>query len=156
MIGARRFGDLGEHAVGNVLALFDLIGVLARRRYQTAERYFSTLGFNHTEARLLTLLRQERGMATQDALSNMLNVDRSNAGRALKSLEQRGYIERCKHETDKRTNVVRMTAKGTGAVTDIAKLKTKMVEGFFGNLTEAEAGEIVGLLRKAHLDEDTI
>jgi len=142
--------------VGNVLALFDLVGVLARRRYQTAERHFSTLGFNHSEARLLTLLHQERGTATQEALSNMLNVDRSNAGRALKNLEQRGYIERVKHDTDRRTNVVRMTAKGSAAVADIARLKTQMVEGFFGTLTEDEAGEIVRLLRKADADEAAV
>ena len=80
--------------MNNLNTLFDLIGGLARRRFQTAERYFSTLGLNHTEARLLNLLDRENGAATQDALSNMLFVDRSNAGRALKSLEHEGYIER--------------------------------------------------------------
>ena len=39
----------------HVLELFDAIGVLARRRYQTAERHFARLGLNHSEARLLTL-----------------------------------------------------------------------------------------------------
>ena len=138
----------------NILVLFDLVGVLARRRYQAAERYFSTLGLNHTEARLLTLLHQEDGAATQDALSNMLFVDRSNAGRALKSLEREGYIERRKDDTDKRTNLVQMTAKGRTAVAEISKLRTEMVRGFFGDLTEEEAGEIVGLLRRACRDED--
>ena len=35
--------------------LFDMIGELARRRYQMAEGCFSALGLNHTEARLLAL-----------------------------------------------------------------------------------------------------
>ena len=60
----------------NYLKLFDLIGVFARRRYRAAEQNFSTLGLNHTEARLLTLLDQEAGTATQEVLSNMLFVDR--------------------------------------------------------------------------------
>jgi len=140
----------------NVHVLFDLVGVLARRRYQAAERYFSTLGLNHTEARLLTLLHQENGAATQDALSNMLFVDRSNAGRALKSLERERYIERRKDDTDKRTNLVQMTAKGRTAVAELSKLRTKMIQGFFGDLTEEEAGEIIGLLRKACKDEDDV
>ena len=139
--------------MNNLNTLFDLIGGLARRRYQTAERYFSTLGLNHTEARLLNLLDRENGAATQDALSNMLFVDRSNAGRALKSLEHEGYIERNQSDTDKRTNLVQITARGREAVAEIAKLKEKMVQNFFGELTEAEAGQIIDLLRKVYPNE---
>lgn len=133
----------------NLLALFDLIGVLARRRYQTAERSFSALGLNHTEARLLTLLHQEGGASTQEALSNMIFVDRSNVGRALKSLEQKGYIERRKDDGDKRTNLVQITAKGCEAFTEVSKLKKKMAQSFFGDLTNEEAGAIVETLGKA-------
>jgi MarR family transcriptional regulator for hemolysin len=139
--------------MNNLNTLFDLIGGLARRRFQTAERYFSTLGLNHTEARLLNLLDRENGAATQDALSNMLFVDRSNAGRALKSLEHEGYIERYQSDTDKRTNLVQITARGREAVAEIAKLKEKMVQNFFGELTEAEAGQIIDLLRKVYPNE---
>ena len=139
--------------MNNLITLFDLIGVLARRRFQTAERYFSTLGLNHTEARLLNLLDRENGAATQDALSNMLFVDRSNAGRALKSLEHEGYIERNQSDTDKRTNLVQITARGREAVAEIAKLKEKMVQNFFGELSEAEAGQIIDLLRKVYPNE---
>jgi DNA-binding MarR family transcriptional regulator len=139
--------------MNNFLTLFDLIGVLARRRYQTAERYFSTLGLNHTEARLLNLLDRENGAATQDALSNMLYVDRSNAGRALKSLEQEGYIERFQSNTDKRTNLVQITARGRETVAEIAKLKEKMIQNFFGELNETEAGQVIDLLRKVNPDE---
>src|SRR5689334_10680876 len=98
--------------MNNLPTLFDLIGELARRRFQTAERYYSTLRLNHTEARLLTLLHKQDGKANQDTLSNMLSVDRSNAGRALKSLEHEGYIERSQNEVDKRTNFVEITDKG--------------------------------------------
>lgn len=142
--------------MNNLLTLFDLIGVLARRRYQTAERYFSTLRLNHTEARLLTLLQRENDVITQDALSNLLFVDRSNAGRALKSLEHQGYIERCQNDADKRTNLVQITARGREAVTEILKLKEKMAQDFFGDLTEEEAGEIIELIRKVVTNEADI
>ena len=139
--------------MNNFTTLFDLIVVLARRRFQTAERYFSTLGLNHTEARLLTLLHNQNGPATQDALSNLLFVDRSNAGRAFKSLEHEGYIERFQNDTDKRTNLVQITARGRETVTEILKLKEKMVQNFFGDLNEEEAGQIITLLRKANPNE---
>ena len=141
--------------VNSFLTLFDLIGELARRRYQAAERCFSVLGLNHTEARLLALLRQEDGVAAQDALSNRLSVDRSNAGRALQRLEQDGYVLRRKDGADKRANLIRITPKGRKAVVEISKLRKKMAQSFFGDLKEDEAGAIVDLLRKA-LDERTV
>ena len=136
------------------LALFDLIGVLARRRYATAERCFSALGLNHTEARLLTLLRQEGGATTQDELSNLLYIDRSNAGRALKRLEQEGYIVRRTDDADKRTKHVKITTKGKTAVVEISKIRDRIVESFFGDLKEEDAEQIVDLLNKALADEE--
>ena len=142
-----------EDTLDSFLTLFDQIGALAHRRYQTAERYFSTLGLNHTEARLLRLLSQEGGEATQDALSNLLFVDRSNAGRALKRLEQEGYIARRRDDADKRTNLVQMTPKGSEAVVEISKLREKMAQNFFGDLKEDEVGVIVDLLGKVVTNE---
>lgn len=139
----------------NFFTLFDLIGVLGRRRYQTAERYFSTLGLNHTEARLLTLLGREGGTTTQEALSNLIFVDRSNAGRALKRLEEGRYIERRKDNADKRTNLVYITAKGHTTVVELSKLKREMAQSFFGTLTEGEAGTIVEILQKVITNEDS-
>ncbi len=138
----------------NFQKLFDLIGVLARRRYKAAEQNFSALGLNHTEARLLTLLQQENGVTTQEALSNKLFVDRSNAGRGLKSLEQGGYIARSENEDNKKTKLVEITAKGRKAVAEISKLRKKMAQSFFGDLKEDEIGGIVELLQRAVTKED--
>ena len=132
----------------SVLALFDLIGVLARRRYRIAERYFAALGFNHTEARLLSLLRQEGGGVSQDALSRMLNVDRSNAGRGLKRLELAGYVERREGDADKRTNLVRMTGKGRKAATELSKLRKAIARDVLGDLSQDAARRIVDALKQ--------
>lgn len=140
--------------MNNYLKLFDLIGVLARRRYKAAEQYFSALGLNHTEARLLTLLDRENGEATQDVLSGMLFVDRSNAGRGLKRLEQGGYITRVENEDNKKTKLVRITAKGRETVVEISKLRNKMAQSFFGDLGQDEAGRVTELLQKALTNED--
>ena len=130
------------------LELFGLIGVLARRRYQAAERSYASVGLNHTEARLLGMLDGEGGSATQDALSRRLSVDRSNAGRGFKRLEQAGYVTRRKDEADSRTNVVDITAKGREAAADVKRLGDEMARTFFGELSEADAATIVTLLRR--------
>lgn len=130
-------------------ALFDVIGSLARRRHQCAERSFSTLGLNHTEARLLTLLKKAGGSSSQDALSNLLAVDRSNAGRALKYLEEEGLIVRRSDYSDKRTNLVQITSKGIKTVAEITKLRKQMAQTFFGDLSPNEADIVISLLRRA-------
>ena len=134
--------------------LFEIIGVLARRRYQCAERQFAKLGLNHSEARILTLLDQEKGAATQDTLSNLLFVDRSNAGRALKNLEHSGHIVRKKDEADKRTNMVHLTPLGKDTILEIHKLKQEIVDGFFGALSETEAGHVVTLMKKMMTEDE--
>ena len=138
--------------MSNLQTLFDLIGELARRRHQAAERSFASLGLNHTEARLLAMLHKHKGVAAQDALSATLHVDRTNAGRALQSLQQRGYIIRTKDESDKRANFVRITDKGRETVGEIAKLRRQMAQNFFGGLRDDEAGAVIALLQKAIAD----
>ena len=128
--------------------LFEQIGELARRRYLTAERHFAGLGLNHSEARLLTLLDREGGSASQETLSRLLLIDRTNAGRALKRLEREGYISRHPDETDKRAKSVRITGKGSDAVADIARLRAAIIESFFGDLTDRDAKRLVALLSK--------
>jgi DNA-binding MarR family transcriptional regulator len=129
--------------------LFELIGALARRRYQTAERRYASLGLNHTEARLLKMLDNEGGATTQDALSRRLSVDRSNAGRAFKRLEQAGYVARRKDDADSRTNFVDITPQGREAAAEVNRLSKEMARTFFGDLTERDAATIATLLRKA-------
>jgi DNA-binding MarR family transcriptional regulator len=145
----------GGSDADSFLTLFDLIGELARRRYQTAERHFSKLGLNHTEARLLTLLGHEDGRAAQDALSNGLSVDRSNAGRALQRLEQDGYILRRKAGADRRAKLVEITPKGRTVVVQISRRRKKIAQSVFGDLKEEEAGVIVDLLRRALTNEQS-
>jgi len=138
-----------ERQMSHRLDLFELIGALARRRYQAAERSYASLALNHTEARLLKMLDNEGGAATQDALSRRIFVDRSNAGRAFKRLEQAGYIGRHKDDADNRTNLVDITPRGREAAAEVNRLSSEMARTFFGDLTEGDAATIVTLLRKA-------
>lgn len=120
------------------LVLAELIGRAARRWHQLAEQSFAALRINHTEARLLTLLRREGGSATQDVLSNQLSVDRSNAGRALSRLENAGLVARRQGESDGRTKSVEITEAGDAVVEQIASLQAEMAQELLGRLTKAQ------------------
>lgn len=147
---------MGEPESTNHSVLFDMIGLLARRRHQLGERCFASLGLNHTEARLLTALHEQGGTATQEKLSSLMFIDRSNAGRGLKGLEQAGFVRRRLASDDRRTRSVEITPKGAQAVKDIARLRSALASTFFGDLTEEDAGTIVALFRRALRGNETL
>lgn len=128
-------------------ALFDLIAALARKRYRLAEREFAQIGLNHTEARLISLLVAKDGR-TQDDLSAAMIIDRSNVGRALKALEDRGYLVRKKSPEDKRTSLVFLTTKGRQLSKTIAQAKRRMIAAFSAQITPKEAEAAVAVLSK--------
>jgi MarR family transcriptional regulator for hemolysin len=129
--------------------LSDAVGALARRRYQAADKAFATVGLNHTEARLLTLLQQAGGSAPQDHLAAQMFIDRTNAGRALKALERRALVRRRSHETDKRANVVAITTAGRAAVRALGRVRRSIARDLFSGLTVQEADAAATLLEKA-------
>lgn len=131
------------------LILFEIVGVLARRRFLAAERSFSSLGLNHTEARLLSLLQEAGGACAQEALSGRTFLDRSNVGRALKRLEDEGFTVRRKDSADRRSNRVQITAKGRKAVAAMTGIRTKMAQNFFGDLRSNEARTIIHAFKKS-------
>jgi MarR family transcriptional regulator for hemolysin len=130
------------------VVLFDLIGMLGRRRYQAAEKSFAALGLNHTEARLLTLLQEAGGSASQEALSEAVYVDRTNVGRALKRLEAGGMITRKQDEADKRGKRVHITGAGSNKMADITALKTAMARDFFPGMDARDIKLVIERLKK--------
>lgn len=130
------------------LELAELIGRAARRWHHLAERSFAAMRLNHTEARLLSMLDQHGGSTTQDTLSNQLNVDRSNAGRALSRLESSGMVVRSKDEVDARTKIVDITDAGKAAVEEIAQVRAEMAEDLLGKLSKSESRAIADQLRR--------
>lgn len=129
--------------------LFDLLGDLAKRRWQAGERGFAQLGLSHSEARLLALLQHAGGEAPQDILSNRLTIDRSNTVRALQRLAEDGFVLRRKDDADRRANLIRITPKGAKVVGKIGMMRKELARQFFGNLRESEALVVLELLRKA-------
>lgn len=136
-------------------ALFDLIGVLARKRHHLAEEEYTALGLNHTEARLLTIIRERGGSMPQEDLSQRVGIDRTNTGRALQKLENKGYLLRESDETDRRAKFIRLTTKGSSAAAEIAEIRKQLALTFFGSLSELQAQRIVGELETALADEAT-
>ncbi|HAT40184.1 MAG TPA: hypothetical protein DCS87_00460 [Rheinheimera sp.] len=128
------------------LALFDLMGELARYRFSLAEQTYAPLGLNHTAARALYLLSVEP--LAQDQLSARFMVDRSNVGRAVKTLEQQGLVVRQANPADKRTSLLALTPAGQQLAVTVLNTKQQIIEQFFQGLDPDEASVVYGLLKK--------
>jgi len=135
--------------MSDVLELLNLPGQVARRWHQQTDQQLSALGLNHTEARLLVHLDQEGSDLSQEAVSAMLFVDRSNSVRALQSLERSGFVSRHKDENDKRANRHCITSKGTKAASEVRKLRRRVASHAFAELKPSEVRSAVALLKKA-------
>ena len=68
---------------------------------------------------LLYLYRKEK--ATQDELSSYLYIDKAATARAVKSLEQKGYVTKDKDNADKRFNRICLTDKARKHEAEIRK-----------------------------------
>ncbi|KUO77708.1 MAG: hypothetical protein APF77_13280 [Clostridia bacterium BRH_c25] len=93
-----------EKSIGRLLSIL-------HRQSQIYINY-SLKDFDITSAEyafLMYLYRKD--MATQDELSSYLYIDKSATARAIKSLEEKGYIIREKDHTDKRFNRVYLSDK---------------------------------------------
>jgi DNA-binding MarR family transcriptional regulator len=82
--------------------------------------------------------------ASQEELSTYLYIDKSATARAIKSLEQKGYVIRLKDEGDKRYNRVFLTEKAKSIE---SKVKDKIL-GWSEMLTEGMEPEKVEFMLK--------
>lgn len=141
-------GKLDDH-----LRFFDLIGDLAHKRYSIAERELRRLSIKHTEAKLLSLVSVDDG-CKQDALAAAIVIDRSNVGRSLKRLEERGYIRRVQDSTDKRSYRVFMTEKGFEQAKKVREVKRVIAKELCKNLSKKDAKTIVSILNNSIFSKD--
>ncbi|MDF2610650.1 MAG: hypothetical protein K0R92_2124 [Lachnospiraceae bacterium] len=58
---------------------------------------------------------------TQEEMSSILYIDKAATARAIKSLEQKGYVIRNKDAEDKRVNRVFLTEKSKGSLEEIRR-----------------------------------
>jgi len=135
------------------LELFELIGVLGRKRYMFAAPYLVSSGFSPTEARLLTLIINHGGPISQDELSSKIHLDRTNVGRGLKKLEQQGYVTRLRDEKDRRANFVTATPNAKKEASKIHKIRIQAADDFLGHLNSADVNSLTNSIKKVLKDE---
>ncbi len=107
--------------------------------------------FNTTLPRfdfMATLYRFDKGLSMGE-LSHWLMVSNGNVTGVAERLEKEGMISRVPSPTDRRSQIVTMTAKGRAAFEEWAGEHERWITELFGGLGPAEMSDLIDLLAKA-------
>ncbi|MDD9269752.1 MarR family winged helix-turn-helix transcriptional regulator [Paenibacillus sp. GCM10023248] len=95
----------------------------------------------------LNALYKEDGLS-QEELADYLKIDKGTTAKALKKLEEQGYITRTVSEEDKRRNEVHLTAKALEIKDDVRKVLTDWRERLTYGLSDEEKELALTILEK--------
>lgn len=75
---------------------------------------------------VLLIIEEGKGALSQKELADKLDLDKVAMTRALDHLGEKGYVERCECEGDRRKYIIKLTAKAKPAVKAIRKAYTEL------------------------------
>lgn len=86
------------------------------------------------------------GEASQRELGDALDLDRSTVAGLVARLEARGLVARGRAPSDRRRNVVRLTAEGRGVLREVSDAAARVDEVLTAGLTATERESLRDLL----------
>jgi DNA-binding MarR family transcriptional regulator len=115
------------------------------------EAALATLSLTHPQFVLLASigwLTRNQSIVTQVELARYCGTDINMTSQVLRTLEQKGYIERHRREGDERSKLPRLTEKGSKLVGQAIPLVEKVDNDFFGKLGTKKTKEYINILQK--------
>lgn len=100
---------------------------------------------------LLQLYKQDG--ISQEELSEMLNIDKGTTARAVKKLEEEGFLTREKDEFDKRAYKIYLTDKSKEKQDDVCNVLQEWENILTENITEEEKDTLINILKKICINQ---
>ncbi|URM14026.1 GNAT family N-acetyltransferase [Vibrio splendidus] len=91
-----------------------------------------------------TLIELEQQPLTVNQLADKLNIDKSNASRAVNNLAKNSLIQTSPHPNDKRSVVASVTEQGINTLTQLHSQQNQFYDSVLERLTEAETQQVSG------------
>jgi len=122
------------------ILVWDIIKI-AREHRKTVEKRICSLGIHPSQHHFLMHLALN-GACTQNQIAEAMEVSAAAVAVSLKKLEKGGYIEKRISESDGRSNLIALTAKGEEVVQQSRIMFEKVDCGMFEFLTEEQQIEL--------------
>ncbi len=126
---------------------FSFLRSIVKKMHKLGDMELIRFGLTHAEMRSLLMIYEDDG-CRQDSLVVGLGVDRTNVGRALKKLENLGYVSRVKDENDSRAYRVFITEKGESIKSKMLEIKSDIEKLAMADVTAEEFAVAAEILAK--------
>jgi DNA-binding MarR family transcriptional regulator len=126
-----------------------LLHHLARRMRLRSEAVLAPLGLRPRHLVALTVLREERGGSTQQALAATLEMDGTNIVGLLNELEAKQLIERRRSPEDRRRHLVELTGTGAEQLAKAECALSTVEDEVLGALDDSQRETLYTLLQQA-------
>jgi DNA-binding MarR family transcriptional regulator/N-acetylglutamate synthase-like GNAT family acetyltransferase len=103
--------------------------------------------YSLTEARVLFEIAHGDGLLTASDLSRELGLDPGYLSRILARLEQQGFIDKVRSETDARQRLLSLAPEGKGAFSLLDKRSREEVAEMLGGLSEGDQRRLLEAMR---------
>lgn len=124
----------------------------AQHRFMKMHRNLSFEGLRKSEFVMLEIIGREQGNCEQGVLASditkCLKVTAPAVSKMLKSMEEKGYVERRVDEKDRRNTRVTITAAGEEAKQQVRRQMEEFIAGVTERLGEENTKELIFLMNR--------
>ncbi|MDA0524279.1 MarR family winged helix-turn-helix transcriptional regulator [Methanococcoides alaskense] len=124
-----------------------LISMTYRSNFVMVNTKMKELGLSAGQFFVLMVLSHDQGI-TQDTLAWRLLIDKGSIARAVKILEDKGFIRRITDESNRRAVLIYLTETGEQLIPEVLKIDQELEETTLSGLTEEERTHAKVLLHK--------
>lgn len=114
-----------------------LISMTYRSNFVMINTKMKELGLSAGQFFVLMVLSHNQGV-TQDTLAWKLLIDKGSIARAVKILEDKGFIRRITDESNRRAVLIYLTETGEQLIPQVLKIDQELEETTLAGLTEQE------------------
>ena len=123
------------------------ISLIHRQANVFFTKEFSKFGFGSGQYMFMIHLYKNDGIS-QEALSELVNIDKGTTAKAIKKLEELDFITRSKDSNDKRVNRIYLTSKALDIKSDFFSVLTKGENILTNELSSEEISIGLNILNK--------
>ncbi|MEO3822982.1 MarR family transcriptional regulator [Actinomadura sp. B10D3] len=124
-----------------------LINLVAAQSHRLVGAGFAAAGARGYHYRLLAALH-EYGPSSQAALGRTTGIDRSDVVAALNELAAKGLVDRSPDPSDRRRNVITLTADGARHLRELDEVLAGIQDDLLAPLSSAEREQFTALLTR--------
>ncbi|MEU8345023.1 MarR family transcriptional regulator [Spirillospora sp. NPDC048832] len=124
-----------------------LINLVSAQSHRLVGAGFAAAGARGYHYRLLAAL-DEYGPSSQAALGRATGIDRSDVVAALNELAAKGMVDRSPDPSDRRRNVITLTADGARHLRELDEVLTGIQDDLLAPLSPAEREQFTALLTR--------